>query len=464
MYPLWDPVIEPILRTAGAQRVVEIGALQGETTVKLLDLLGEGAEVHVIDPLPQFDPSEHERRFPGRYHFHRGLSHDVLPTLPPVDAALIDGDHNWYTVYNELKMLAATAREAGTPLPLLFMHDVGWPYGRRDLYYAPERIPEEFRQPYAQKGLQRGVLGHTRMLERGGFNPRMNNATRQGGPRNGVLTALDDFVAEYEETLRIDVLPLYFGLAIVADEGRLQPNPELAASLERLRTPQFLSEMLELAERLRLKETQWGQVVFYHWQDRLDDMARRYLDLVRGRLTERPAAVDHLEQCLETIRAEKVEGDFIVCGPSSGDRAIFVRGFAQAHEMNKVSTWIAALPSDNGGSRGASSSPSLEDLRQRFGQLDLMDRLELRSAPLVVAFPPDRIAKVALLSIGPDVEAAEALELLYERVTAGGFVVLEDAGASARRAAIDAFRASRRIAEPVEVVEGGAALGWRKVG
>jgi hypothetical protein len=68
------------------------------------------------------------------------------------------------------------------------------------------------------------------------------------------------------------------------------------------------------------------------------------------------------------------------------------------------------------------------------------------------------------LSIGPDVEAAEALELLYERVTAGGFVVLEDSGASARRAAIDAFRASRRIAEPVEVVEGGGALGWRKVG
>ena len=62
-----------------------------------------------------------------------------------MDAALVDGDHNWYTVYNELKMLAATARDAGAPLPLLIMHDVCWPYGRRDLYYAPERIPEEFR-------------------------------------------------------------------------------------------------------------------------------------------------------------------------------------------------------------------------------------------------------------------------------------------------------------------------------
>ena len=82
MYPLWDKVIAPVLRAAGARRVVEIGALQGETTVKLLDLLGPESEVHVIDPVPQFDPSEHERRFPGRYHFHRAISHDVLPELP----------------------------------------------------------------------------------------------------------------------------------------------------------------------------------------------------------------------------------------------------------------------------------------------------------------------------------------------------------------------------------------------
>ena len=73
-----------------------------------------------------------------------------------MDAALIDGDHNWYTVYNELRMLARPPGQAGAPLPLLIMHDVGWPYGRRDLYYDPERIPEEFRQPYAQTGMRPG--------------------------------------------------------------------------------------------------------------------------------------------------------------------------------------------------------------------------------------------------------------------------------------------------------------------
>ena len=95
------------------------------------------------------------------------------------------------------------------------MHDVCWPYGRRDLYYAPERIPEEFRQPYAQRGIRPGTDS---VLPHGGINPRHDNALVEGGPRNGVMTALDDFIAEYDRPLRRLVLPVYFGLAIVVEE------------------------------------------------------------------------------------------------------------------------------------------------------------------------------------------------------------------------------------------------------
>ena len=90
---------------------------------------------------PSSIPSEHERQFPGRYIFHRDTSHNVLPELVSMDAALVDGDHNWYTVYHELKMLEAGARRSGALLPVLIMHDVGWPYGRRDLYYDPDGCP-----------------------------------------------------------------------------------------------------------------------------------------------------------------------------------------------------------------------------------------------------------------------------------------------------------------------------------
>ena len=59
------------------------------------------------------------------------MSLDELPRLEKMDAVIIDGDHNWYSVYNELKLLARQV-EKGGPFPLSFVHDVGWPYGRRD--------------------------------------------------------------------------------------------------------------------------------------------------------------------------------------------------------------------------------------------------------------------------------------------------------------------------------------------
>src|SRR5262249_31920839 len=250
MFPFWDTVIARVLDAIGAKRVVEIGALRGETTALMLDHMGPESELHVIDPAPEFDPAEHEKQFPGRYIFHRDISHDVLPELPTMDAALIDGDHNWYTVYNELRMLSTTAHEAEEPLPVLIMHDVCWPYGRRDLYYAPERIPEEFRQPYAQRGMR---MDRKQLLPRGGLNPTMFNAVNEGGPRNGVMTALEDFMSEHDRPLRRVVLPIYFGLAIVAEEARLARQPELARVLDWLEDAEGRGKLLDLSESVRLQ-------------------------------------------------------------------------------------------------------------------------------------------------------------------------------------------------------------------
>ena len=110
MFPLWEVAIAPVLRAAGARRVVEIGALRGETTALMLDGLGPDAELHVIDPVPEFDPAEHEQRVPGPLLFHRDAQPQrAARRSPAVDVALIDGDHNWYTVYHELRMLAESA-------------------------------------------------------------------------------------------------------------------------------------------------------------------------------------------------------------------------------------------------------------------------------------------------------------------------------------------------------------------
>src|SRR5918995_3907259 len=251
MYPLWSTVVEPALVAAGATRVVEIGSQRGRTTTQLLHLLGPESELHVIDPVPMFDPTEDERRFPGRYVFHRDISHNVLPGLPPCDAALIDGDHNWFTVYHELRMLGETARDAGVSMPLCILHDVCWPYGRRDLYYAPERIPEEFRQPYERRGI---VPGRSELVDEDGLNQQLPNAIREGGPRNGVAAALDDFIAEHDRPLRRVLLPLFHGLALVAEQDLLEARSELAALFDGLEGADARYELIELGESIRIRE------------------------------------------------------------------------------------------------------------------------------------------------------------------------------------------------------------------
>ena len=284
MFPFWELVVAPLLEAADVQRVVEIGALRGENTELMLDRLGPDVELHVIDPVPDFDPSEHERRFEGRYVFHRDLSLNVLGDLPPMDAALVDGDHNWYTVYNELKLLRDVSRAAGAALPVLILHDVCWPYGRRDLYYEPENIPEEYRQPWRRAGM---LPDRSKLVSFGnGMNPTMCNAELEGGTRNGVMTALDDFIAEHERPLRKIVLPIYFGLAIVVEEERLQRQPALQAQIDRLESAQGKDRLLELAEETRISALLFQHSIFFPRERSIQRLAARYLDSVKRGLID----------------------------------------------------------------------------------------------------------------------------------------------------------------------------------
>jgi hypothetical protein len=247
IFPFWEVVIAPLVRAVAPSTIVEIGALRGDTTMSLLDSLGSDVRLHVIDPVPQFDPAEHAQRFRGEYIFHRDTSLNVLPTLEPVDVALIDGDHNWYTVYNELRLLESQARDADQPPPVFILHDVSWPYGRRDGYYAPDRIPRRFRQPNAQLGLERGNAG---LLAEGGLNRHVWNAEHEGGSRNGVRTALDDFLAVDPSAFHTVVLDFFVGLAIAAPAERLASQHELAAMLDRLENPDRQQQVREQTEAI----------------------------------------------------------------------------------------------------------------------------------------------------------------------------------------------------------------------
>jgi hypothetical protein len=194
------------LRARGAKSLVEIGAYAGDLTRVLLDWAAEaGASVVAIDPHPHERLVELSKERP-ELGLIQQPSHEALGRIELPDAVIVDGDHNYYTVSEELRLI--DERAAGAELPLLMLHDVGWPHGRRDAYWSPETIPDEDRQPT----LQRPFIfpGEPGVVDSG--MPMYAAAEREGGPRNGVLTALKDYL-DRRSDLRVATLPPFFGLA-----------------------------------------------------------------------------------------------------------------------------------------------------------------------------------------------------------------------------------------------------------
>jgi Methyltransferase domain len=192
-----------------AKSVAEVGAYAGDLTRVLLDWAGgAGARVVAIEPAPQDRLVELSEQHP-ELELIREPSHDALRNLTLPDAVIIDGDHNYYTVSEELRLI--DERSSDGEFPLLMLHDVGWPHGRRDAYWTPERVPAEHRQPLADPA--RLFPGEPGLADQGGL-PMYSSAKREGGPRNGVLTAVEDFL-DHREDLRLAVVPPFFGFGVV---------------------------------------------------------------------------------------------------------------------------------------------------------------------------------------------------------------------------------------------------------
>jgi hypothetical protein len=248
LHRFWPRVIRPILEAAQPDLVLEVGAGAGAHTRRLAKFCRSHAiTLHVIDPAPRFEPSELGDETEGLV-FHRARSLDVLRAVGPVDIALIDGDHNWYTVSHELELLQGTARSAGRPTPLVLCHDAGWPYGRRDAYYDPPAIPAEYRQPWERAGI---LPGSSTLASLRGINAGFANAKHEGGPRNGVLTAIEDFVETASEPLALTVLPVLHGLAIVAPRSRMDAHPRLERVIGRWSTAEGHADLAPLVEEER---------------------------------------------------------------------------------------------------------------------------------------------------------------------------------------------------------------------
>jgi hypothetical protein len=150
----------------------------------------------------------------------------ALRQAAPADVYLIDGDHNFWTVSEELEHIDTVSRADGH-LPLILLHDVGWPWGRRDIYYSPRDLPAHAVRPYT---FELGVVPDRSDVVEGGFRSggTFAIALEEGGSGNGVLAAVDEFVGgrtDYE----LIVIPSVFGVAVLVP--REEPWTQAVARL-----------------------------------------------------------------------------------------------------------------------------------------------------------------------------------------------------------------------------------------
>ena len=198
MFPFWELAIAPVLEAAGATRVVEIGALAGETTELMLTGSAPSAELHVIDPRARLRPGRARAPLPGSLHLPPGPQPQRAADArrrwtPPSSTATTTGTPST----TSCSMLAEVVRaRPGAPLPVLILHDVLLALRPpRPLLRRRSRSPRSTASPTPSGAC---IPGRRSCSSGGGLNPSLYNADRRGRARNGVMTGLEDFIAEHD--------------------------------------------------------------------------------------------------------------------------------------------------------------------------------------------------------------------------------------------------------------------------
>ncbi|MGX6446717.1 class I SAM-dependent methyltransferase [Patulibacter sp. S7RM1-6] len=241
---LFREILGELAQAVRPTNIAEIGGEGGLLTKELIAQADDlDAGVTCVDPAPSAALAELEES--TRLRLVRDYSPGAIDALPSCEFVVVDGDHSYVVVREETEKLLARADEAGRPTLLVF-HDVCFPCGRRDYYYGPEVLdPADVHPHRFDTGMS--VFSHDPLVGRGmRSRGAMGIAEVAGGERNGVLTAVEDAIADRDD-LELRVIPAVFGLGFVYPR-----SAPWAAEADRILAPLDRSPLVARLERNRL--------------------------------------------------------------------------------------------------------------------------------------------------------------------------------------------------------------------
>lgn len=232
-------VIARVFEVTTPHTVVEVGVESGGASSTYLD---HGAStVYCIEPKPTEQMRQALADNP-KLHLVEGFSPAVLAEIPACDIYVIDGDHNYATVRSELDWILSKAPDA-----VVILHDLLWPWGRRDLYYSAAALDPADVHANTDDG---PTVWHDDVTPAGFVGlGQFTAAVEAGGERNGVLTAVEDALAvDGAGVHELVLIPAVFGLGIIFPTADEQQASRIRAALE----PYHQSRLLAAMENNRI--------------------------------------------------------------------------------------------------------------------------------------------------------------------------------------------------------------------
>lgn len=181
--------------------------------------------------------------------------------------------------------------------------------------------------------------------------------------------------------------------------------------------------------------------------------------------------MDHLRRCIEDVIDRQVPGDLLEAGVWRGGAGIFMRAILRAHGVTDRTVWLAdsfqGLPKprhamDRGKTEYDLSgmeylAVSLAQVRSNFARFGLLDsQVQFLAGWFKDTLPDAPVRNLAILRADGDLyeSTMDTLTSLYDRVSSGGYVIIDDYHAwKPARDAVHDFRAQRGISEPVRDID-----------